>query len=106
MKHQPFCTSCCDAGDIHDFQIQEFNSGLYVPKVLLVNFTNGVRVCVRALPQAPSVQKKITLVQDALALINRTQFSVQELLKRPLPDRVNPLHLETYLSDHDFQVSH
>lgn len=56
--------------------------------------------------QAPSVQRKLTLVQDALALLNRTQFSVQDLLKRPLPDGVNPLHLETYLSDHDFQVSY
>ncbi|XP_062874899.1 supervillin isoform X2 [Trichomycterus rosablanca] len=51
-----------------------------------------------------SVQKKLTLVQDALAVLSRTQFSVQDLLKSPLPDGVNPLHLETYLSNHDFQM--
>ncbi|KAL7860699.1 hypothetical protein AOLI_G00170480 [Acnodon oligacanthus] len=51
-----------------------------------------------------SARKKLTLVQDALALLTGAQFTVQELLKRPLPQGVDPLHLETYLSDHDFQV--
>ncbi|XP_058270254.1 supervillin isoform X3 [Hemibagrus wyckioides] len=69
-----------------------------------LTFTNVFPSWERRVTQAPSVQKKLTLVQDALALLNGTQFSVQDLLKRPLPDGVNPLHLETYLSDHDFQV--
>ncbi|XP_060747975.1 supervillin isoform X2 [Tachysurus vachellii] len=69
-----------------------------------LTFTNVFPSWERRVTQAPSVQKKLTLVKDALALLNRTQFSVQDLLKRPLPDGVNPLHLETYLSDHDFQV--
>ncbi|XP_027016917.2 supervillin isoform X5 [Tachysurus fulvidraco] len=69
-----------------------------------LTFTNVFPSWERRVTQASSVQKKLTLVQDALALLNKTQFSVQDLLKRPLPDGVNPLQLETYLSDHDFQV--
>ncbi|KAF7697854.1 hypothetical protein HF521_004364 [Silurus meridionalis] len=69
-----------------------------------LTFTNIFPSWERRVTQAPSVQKKLTLVQDVLALLSGTQFSVQDLLKRPLPDGVNPLHLETYLSDHDFQV--
>ncbi|KAL6476690.1 hypothetical protein MHYP_G00151890 [Metynnis hypsauchen] len=57
-----------------------------------------------ATQQDISACKKLTLVQDALALLTGAQFTVQELLKRPLPQGVDPLHLETYLSDHDFQV--
>ncbi|XP_036445252.1 supervillin isoform X3 [Colossoma macropomum] len=57
-----------------------------------------------ATQQDVSARKKLTLVRDALALLTGTQFTVQELLKRPLPEGVDPLHLETYLSDHDFQV--
>ncbi|KAF5903216.1 supervillin-like isoform X5, partial [Clarias magur] len=68
-----------------------------------LTFTNVFPSWERRVTQAPSVQKKLTLVQDALALLNRTQFSVQDLLKRPLPDGVNPRQLETYLSDQDFQ---
>ncbi|XP_076851834.1 supervillin isoform X2 [Brachyhypopomus gauderio] len=51
-----------------------------------------------------SVQKTLTLVRDALSLLGVTQRSVQELLNRPLPEELDPLHLETYLSDQDFQV--
>ncbi|XP_026772120.3 supervillin isoform X2 [Pangasianodon hypophthalmus] len=69
-----------------------------------LTFTNVFPSWERRVTQAPSVQKKLTLVQDALALLSGTQYSVQDLLTRPLPDGVNPLHLETYLSDHDFQV--
>lgn len=50
------------------------------------------------------MQKKLTLVQDALAALNKTQFPLKDLLKRPLPEGVDPLHLENYLSQHDFKV--
>ncbi|KAM9457917.1 supervillin isoform 2-T2 [Clarias gariepinus] len=69
-----------------------------------LTFTNVFPSWEGRVTQVSSVQKKLTLVQDALALLNRTQFSVQDLLKRPLPDGVNPRQLETYLSDQDFQV--
>ncbi|XP_043090608.1 supervillin [Puntigrus tetrazona] len=49
--------------------------------------------------------KKLTLVQDALAAVNKTQFPLKDLLKRPLPEGVDPLHLENYLSQHDFKVA-
>ncbi|XP_051571140.1 supervillin-like isoform X2 [Myxocyprinus asiaticus] len=51
------------------------------------------------------VHKKLVLVQDALAAFNKTQFPLQDLLKRPLPEGVDPLHLENYLSQHDFKVA-
>ncbi|XP_073713197.1 supervillin isoform X3 [Misgurnus anguillicaudatus] len=51
------------------------------------------------------VRKKLTLVQDALAALNRTQFPLEDLLKRPLPEGVDPLHLEHYLSQNDFKVA-
>ena len=34
----------------------------------------------------------------------RTQFSLEELKKKPLPEGVDPSKLETYLSDKDFEV--
>ncbi|XP_016122876.1 supervillin-like isoform X2 [Sinocyclocheilus grahami] len=52
-----------------------------------------------------TVRKKLTLVQDALAALNTTQFPLKDLLKRPLPEGVDPLHLENYLSQHDFKVA-
>ncbi|KAL0197334.1 hypothetical protein M9458_005874, partial [Cirrhinus mrigala] len=51
-----------------------------------------------------TVRKKLTLVQDALASLNKTQFPLKDLLKRPLPEGVDPLHLENYLSQQDFKV--
>lgn len=50
------------------------------------------------------VCKKLTLVQDALAALDRTQYTLMDLLKRPLPEGVDPLHLENYLSQNDFKV--
>uniref|UniRef100_A0A8C2BT81 Supervillin c n=1 Tax=Cyprinus carpio TaxID=7962 RepID=A0A8C2BT81_CYPCA len=51
------------------------------------------------------MRKKLNLVQDALAALNKTQFPLKDLLKRPLPEGVDPLHLENYLSQHDFKNS-
>lgn len=53
--------------------------------------------------QAGSFPKKVTLVSDALARLCKTQYSADEILSRPLPEGVDPLKLETYLSDEDFQ---
>uniref|UniRef100_A0A3Q3ENR5 Supervillin c n=1 Tax=Labrus bergylta TaxID=56723 RepID=A0A3Q3ENR5_9LABR len=47
---------------------------------------------------------KLTLVQDALAQLMKTQYPLDELLRSPLPDGVDPQHLEVYLSDQDFQT--
>lgn len=48
---------------------------------------------------------KLTLVQDALAQLMKTQYPLEELLQSPLPEGVDPQHLEVYLSDEDFQVN-
>lgn len=48
---------------------------------------------------------KLTLVQDALAQLMKTQYPMEELLRSPLPEGVDPQHLEVYLSDQDFQVT-
>uniref|UniRef100_A0A3B3ZC97 HP domain-containing protein n=1 Tax=Periophthalmus magnuspinnatus TaxID=409849 RepID=A0A3B3ZC97_9GOBI len=47
---------------------------------------------------------KLTLVQDALAQLMRTQRPLEELCHSPLPEGVDPRHLEVYLSDQDFQT--
>ncbi|XP_067274939.1 supervillin isoform X2 [Pseudorasbora parva] len=62
-----------------------------------MRLTQGIQDC--------TVCKKLTLVQDALAALNKTQFPLKDLLKRPLPEGVDPLHLENYLSQHDFKAA-
>ncbi|XP_024128826.1 supervillin isoform X3 [Oryzias melastigma] len=49
-------------------------------------------------------QVKLTLVQDALAQLMKTQYPLEELMKSPLPEGVDPQQLEVYLSDQDFQT--
>ncbi|KAJ8389941.1 hypothetical protein AAFF_G00112260 [Aldrovandia affinis] len=53
--------------------------------------------------QGEMVRSKVTLVKDSLAQLTKAQYSVEELLGNPLPDGVDPLRLEIYLSDPDFQ---
>lgn len=45
------------------------------------------------------------MVKDILAKLTKATYSLEEISKRPLPEGVDPLKLETYLSDSDFQVS-
>jgi supervillin len=40
-----------------------------------------------------------------LAQLNRSEYSASILRQKPLPDGVNPLKLENYLSDQEFQVN-
>ncbi|XP_029491558.2 supervillin-like isoform X7 [Oncorhynchus nerka] len=54
--------------------------------------------------QGEAGRVKLTLVQDALAQLSKTQYPLEELLQTPLPEGVDPQHLEIYLSDHDFQT--
>ncbi|KAI3359141.1 hypothetical protein L3Q82_002674 [Scortum barcoo] len=55
------------------------------------------------LTQGNAGQVKLTLVQDALAQLMKTQYPLEELLRSPLPEGVDPQRLEVYLSDQDFQ---
>ena len=42
--------------------------------------------------------------EDELDKYNRTRFSLAVLRHRPVPEGVDPAHLEMYLSDEEFQV--
>ncbi|XP_074512353.1 supervillin-like isoform X2 [Sebastes fasciatus] len=53
--------------------------------------------------QGDAGRMKLTLVQDALAQLMKTQYPLEELLRSPLPEGVDPQRLEVYLSDQDFQ---
>lgn len=48
---------------------------------------------------------QIILVEDVLARLCQNTFPLAQLLARPLPEGVDPLRLELYLSHQDFEVS-
>jgi len=43
-------------------------------------------------------------VSEVLSKLCQTMYSWEELQKRPLPDGVDPLRLEFYLTDEEFEV--
>lgn len=47
---------------------------------------------------------QIILVEDVLARLCKTTYPLADLMARPLPEGVDPLHLEMYLSADDFEV--
>ncbi|XP_029002852.1 supervillin a isoform X5 [Betta splendens] len=49
------------------------------------------------------VCNQIILVEDVLARLCQNTYTLSDLLARPLPEGVDPLHLEIYLSDEDFE---
>uniref|UniRef100_A0A2K5JD99 HP domain-containing protein n=2 Tax=Colobus angolensis palliatus TaxID=336983 RepID=A0A2K5JD99_COLAP len=51
------------------------------------------------------VSNQITLVEDVLAKLCKTIYPLTNLLARPLPEGVDPLKLEIYLTDEDFQFA-
>lgn len=42
-------------------------------------------------------------LEKELALLSRTTYPLSELLQRPLPEGVDPTHIEKYLSSEDFE---
>lgn len=58
------------------------------------------------LRQAESSKNKVMLVKEALSNLSKQQYSIEELTRKPLPEGVDPLRLEDYLSDQDFKVRH
>lgn len=54
--------------------------------------------------QVEGVRNKVILVKDALSKLSRQQYSLKELTSKPLPEGVDPLRIECYLSDKDFQT--
>uniref|UniRef100_A0A674PNQ1 Supervillin a n=1 Tax=Takifugu rubripes TaxID=31033 RepID=A0A674PNQ1_TAKRU len=51
------------------------------------------------------VCNQIILVEDVLARLCKTTYPLAELLARPLPEGVDPLRLEVYLTDEDFETA-
>uniref|UniRef100_A0A2K6RWV1 HP domain-containing protein n=1 Tax=Rhinopithecus roxellana TaxID=61622 RepID=A0A2K6RWV1_RHIRO len=51
------------------------------------------------------VSNQITVVEDVLAKLCKTIYPLADLLARPLPEGIDPLKLEIYLTDEDFEVS-
>ena len=43
-------------------------------------------------------------VSEVLSKLCQMRYSWEELQKRPLPDGVDPLRLECYLTDEEFEV--
>ena len=43
-------------------------------------------------------------VDDLLSKLLRSRYSFAELQERPLPEGVDPLRLESYLEDEEFEV--
>ncbi|XP_061565341.1 supervillin isoform X1 [Cololabis saira] len=54
--------------------------------------------------KAESFKNKVVLVKEALSNLSKQQYSIEELTRKPLPEGVDPLRLEDYLSDQDFKV--
>ncbi|XP_067869293.1 supervillin-like isoform X3 [Heterodontus francisci] len=91
------------------------------PKAYLVHagaepltFTNifprweyDMEIMQQCIPCAAQVQQdianRVLLVQDALSRLCKTQYSLEEIMSRPLPEGIDPHRLETYLSDEDFK---
>lgn len=53
--------------------------------------------------QVEGAHNKVILVKGALSKLSRQQYTIEELTSKSLPEGVDPLHLESYLSDKDFQ---
>uniref|UniRef100_A0A8C5GMY2 Supervillin-like n=1 Tax=Gouania willdenowi TaxID=441366 RepID=A0A8C5GMY2_GOUWI len=51
-----------------------------------------------------SSKNKVVLVKEALTRLSKQQYSIQELTRKPLPEGVDPLRLEDYLSEEDFMT--
>ncbi|XP_074123142.1 supervillin isoform X13 [Sminthopsis crassicaudata] len=51
------------------------------------------------------VSNQIILVEDVLAKLCKTIYPLADLLARPLPEGVDPLKLELYLTDEDFEIA-
>uniref|UniRef100_A0A3B1IC19 HP domain-containing protein n=1 Tax=Astyanax mexicanus TaxID=7994 RepID=A0A3B1IC19_ASTMX len=49
------------------------------------------------------LETAIILVEDVLSRLCQSSYPLEALQSRPLPHGVDPLRLELYLSDEDFQ---
>uniref|UniRef100_A0AAQ6AMU8 HP domain-containing protein n=1 Tax=Amphiprion ocellaris TaxID=80972 RepID=A0AAQ6AMU8_AMPOC len=56
-----------------------------------------------SIAKAENSKNKVILVKEALSKLSKQQYSIEELTRKPLPEGVDPLRLEDYLSDQDFK---
>ena len=54
--------------------------------------------------QDGKVEGELVPVDELLKRVTKTRFTLAELLEPTLPEGVDPLKLESYLSDEEFQV--
>ncbi|XP_056285086.1 supervillin [Pseudoliparis swirei] len=57
-----------------------------------------------SITKTQSSRNKVVLVKEALSQLSQLQYSIDELTGKPLPEGVDPLRLEDYLSDPDFKI--
>uniref|UniRef100_A0A8C2ZYK6 Supervillin d n=1 Tax=Cyclopterus lumpus TaxID=8103 RepID=A0A8C2ZYK6_CYCLU len=57
-----------------------------------------------SITKTESSKNKVLLVKEALSQLSKLQYSIEELTGKPLPEGVDPLRLEDYLSDPDFKI--
>lgn len=70
-----------------------------------LTFTNIFPYWEKDLFTAPQGERsKVVLVKEVLSKLSKEQFSIEELTGKPLPEGVDPLRLEDYLSDPDFKI--
>lgn len=77
---------------------------LFVFFSLLLSFDIRWDLSLLVCCQEAEVCKQIILVEDVLARLCQTTYPLADLLARPLPEGVDPLRLEVYLTDEDFEV--
>lgn len=70
-------------------------------KVCVLTMTSYLYPCVS---QEAEVCNQIILVEDVLERLCKTTYPLADLLARPLPEGVDPLRLEIYLDNDDFEV--
>lgn len=75
-----------------------------------LEFTNlfpqwEVREDVRKINEAEGRERdEITSVEDLLSKLLKTKYTWEELQERPLPEGVDPLKMEQFLQDDEFEV--
>lgn len=82
----------------------DFTHGIVIWKLFLTKKMYCACVCVCVCSQEAEVCNQIILVEDVLARLCQTAYPLADLVARPLPEGVDPLRLEVYLSDEDFEV--
>ena len=74
------------------------------PKVIRVHIFNLQSVTILLIQEGKQGDHAV-LVEDVLTKLTKQRFSMDTLQERPLPDGVDPLKIEAYLTDEEFVVS-